>query len=58
MQEREFTWFRNVQQVPTVVGPANCTVRNACSIRATPICPLVRECPNGSVVDLVGVSHL
>ena len=56
LQGRNFTWFRNVQQDPTVVGPANCTLASACEQAPTPICPLIKECPDGSVVDLV-VSH-
>lgn len=53
MQARKFTWFRQVEQKPTVVTDAQCTQQKTCSaVAPTPICPLVKECPDGTVVNL------
>jgi len=52
-QTRGFTWFRNVQQEPMTVTAANCTARDQCTVTPSPICPLVKACPDGTVVNLV-----
>mmetsp|Transcript_1782 Transcript_1782/g.5178 ORF Transcript_1782/g.5178 Transcript_1782/m.5178 type:complete len:532 (+) Transcript_1782:252-1847(+) len=54
---REFTWFRQVEQAPTVVTDAQCTTQPTCTdVKPTPICPLVKECPDGTIVNLLSTS--
>ncbi len=53
-QARNFTWFRNIQQSPKLLSAAQCTTQKSCKdVAQTPICPLVKSCPSGAVVNLV-----
>lgn len=49
---RNFIWLRNIQQNPVVITDAQCTALKSCNTAPTPLCPLVKECPDGTVVNL------
>lgn len=53
----EFTWIRNIEEAPVVVGPAACSRLASCDAEPAAICPFVSVCADGSsVLQKVGSS--
>ena len=53
VQNRSFVWFRNIQQAPVVVSDAQCTTQPSCTVAPVPICPLVKQCSDGTTVNIL-----